>query len=89
MLINIQQVTTLCWLLEKATALPCLEPKSLLADAEFNVIGTGGPQLIPAAIHVSLHSTPHALNTKSSARRPARVQQGLYSAQKLLNSSWI
>lgn len=23
MLINIQQVTTLCWLLEKATALPC------------------------------------------------------------------
>lgn len=68
----------------KATALPCTEVKSFLTDAEFKVMGTAGPQLIPAAIQVSLHSSPHALNTKRRARRQAQAQQGLYSAQKLL-----
>lgn len=43
MLINILQDTTLRWLLEKATAPSCTEPKSLLADIKFNVIGIAHP----------------------------------------------
>lgn len=73
----------------KVTALSCAEPTSLLADAEFNVTGTTGSQLIPAAVQVTLRSTPHAPNTKRNARRPAQVQKRLDSAQKLLKSSWI